>query len=546
MSFEIKEKDLLGRIGKLKTKSGTIETPLLFPVINPSIQPIPPQKLKDTFGFQAVITNSYIIKKRYDNKPLELGLHKFLNYDGTVMTDSGAYQILVYGDVDVSQKEIVAYQEGIGSDIATILDIPTGWKVTKEQAEVTVAETLRRAKAFFKEKTRNDILWVGPVQGGKHLDLVANSAVEMGKLPFPIHALGSPTEVMENYRYDVLADMILTCKRGIPMERPLHLFGAGHPSMFSLAVSLGCDLFDSAAYALYARENRYMTENGTWCLNELDYFPCSCPRCSSETPRGLELRSPKEREVFLAEHNLYVCIAELRRIKQAIRDGRLWEHTEMRLHAHPALLSALKRLRTHEDLLETYSPTSKRSGFFYFDSVGLLRPENTHYRKRLSERYTPPQDASLLLLVPQTRNKPFHKAPEFKKIRQLFRSLGTELCVQVHVCIYSVPFGLVPLELDEVYPLSQHEIAHPFDCETANYVANQTAEYVKRSTYKSVVLLNDTKHWKDTVKRACSDACKTVNLRFDSVDANVQGSRDIFICLEDILRGHLSGKLETR
>ncbi|HLN89566.1 MAG TPA: tRNA-guanine transglycosylase, partial [Candidatus Binatia bacterium] len=130
MSFEIKEKDLLGRIGKLKTKSGTIETPLLFPVINPSIQPISPQKLKDNFGFQAVITNSYIIKKRYGDKPIELGLHKFLDFNGAIMTDSGAYQILVYGDIDVSQKEIVAYQEGIGSDIATILDIPTGWKVT--------------------------------------------------------------------------------------------------------------------------------------------------------------------------------------------------------------------------------------------------------------------------------------------------------------------------------------------------------------------------------------------------------------------------------
>ena len=298
MSFEIKEKDLLGRIGKLKTKSGTVETPLLFPVINPSIQPIPPKRLKETFGCQAIITNSYILRKRYKNIPVELGLHKFLDYDGAVMTDSGAYQILVYGEVEVSQKEIVAYQEGIGSDIATILDIPTGWKVTKEQAEVTVAETLRRAKAFFKEKTRDDILWVGPVQGGKHLDLVASSAVEMGKLPFQIHALGSPTEVMENYRYDVLADMILTCKRGIPMERPLHLFGAGHPSMFALAVSLGCDLFDSAAYALYARENRYMTENGTWRLNELDYFPCSCPRCSAETPRGIERKVPKGKGSF--------------------------------------------------------------------------------------------------------------------------------------------------------------------------------------------------------------------------------------------------------
>ena len=285
MSFEIKEKDLLGRIGKLKTKSGTVETPLLFPVINPSIQLVAPRRLKETFGFEAVITNAYILKKRYEDKPVNEGLHKFLDFDGAVMTDSGAYQILVYGEVDVSQKEIVAYQEGIGSDIATMLDIPTGWKVTKEQAEETVAETLHRAKAFFKTKTRDDILWVGPIQGGRHLDLVANSAHEMGKLPFQIHALGSPTEVMESYRYDVLADMILTAKKGLPIERPLHLFGAGHPAMFSLAVALGCDLFDSAAYALYARENRYMTENGTWRLEEMDYFPCCCPRCSAETPR---------------------------------------------------------------------------------------------------------------------------------------------------------------------------------------------------------------------------------------------------------------------
>ena len=288
MSFEIKEKDLLGRIGKLKTKSGTVETPLLYPVINPSIQLVTPRRLKETFGFEALITNAYILKNRYGDKPVNEGLHKFLDFEGAVMTDSGAYQILVYGQVDVSQKEIVAYQEGIGSDIATMLDIPTGWKVTKEQAEGTVAETLKRAKAFFKTKTRNDILWVGPVQGGQHLDLVAKSAFEMGKLSFQIHALGSPTEVMENYRYDVLADMILTAKKGLPVERPLHLFGAGHPAMFSLAVALGCDLFDSAAYVLYARENRYMTENGTWRLEELDYFPCCCPRCSSETPRELE------------------------------------------------------------------------------------------------------------------------------------------------------------------------------------------------------------------------------------------------------------------
>ena len=540
MSFEIKQKDLLGRIGKLKTKSATVETPLLYPVINPSIQLVTPKKLKETFGFEAVITNSYILRNRYGDKVVNEGLHKFLDYDGAVMTDSGAYQILVYGEVEVTQKEIVAYQEAIGSDIATMLDIPTGWKITKEQAQGTVDETLRRAKDFFKIKTRDDILWVGPVQGGRHLDLVAKSAAEMAKLPFQIHALGSPTEVMESYRYDVLADMILTAKKGLPIDRPLHLFGAGHPAMFSLAVALGCDLFDSAAYALYAREDRYMTENGTRRVGEIDYFPCCCPRCSTETPKGLMEKPKEEREVFLAEHNLYVCMAEFKRIKQAIREGRLWEHTEMRVHGHPALLSALKKLRGNADFLEVYSPTVKSSGFFYFDSIGLVRPEITHYRKRLTERYDPPQDAKVLFLVPQTRNKPFHKAPEFKKIRQLFRSLGEALTQKIHVCVYAAPFGVIPLELDEVYPLSQHEAAVPLDMETVDYVANQTAEYIKRMSYAGVVLLNDPKLWQDTVKGAAAAACAAKGLAFEWVDADAAKSKEILGRLSNILRKQLS------
>jgi 7-cyano-7-deazaguanine tRNA-ribosyltransferase len=540
MSFETKEKDLLARIGKLKTKSGTVETPLLFPVINPNIQPVSPRKLKDDFGFEAVITNAYILKKRFQNKPIEQGLHKFLDFDGAVMTDSGAYQILVYGEVEVSQAEIVEYQERIGSDIATILDIPTGWKITKPHAAETVKETIQRAKDFFKTKTRDDILWVGPVQGGRHLDLVASSAVEMGKLPFQVHALGSPTEVMENYRFDVLVDMIMTAKMNLPVERPLHLFGAGHPMLFSLAVALGCDLFDSAAYALYAREKRYMTENGTWRLSELDYFPCQCPKCANETPQKVMEKTPKEREVFLAEHNLYVCQAELKRIKQAVRDGRLWEHMEMRAHAHPALLTALKKLKNHRDFIEKCSPTVKRSGLFFFGSVGLARPEVTHYRNRLLERYCPPENARVLLLAPQTRKKPFHKARQFDGIKQVFQRLDKELASTVHVCFYSAPFGVVPLELDEVYPLSQHETALPLDVETVDYVASQVSEYILRTHYNTVVLLHDPQQWGNSVKKQCGKACQKNGTAFEVVDVRVEGSKNILTRLEMILRKHLS------
>jgi 7-cyano-7-deazaguanine tRNA-ribosyltransferase len=538
MSFEIKEKDLLGRIGKLKTKSGTVETPLLFPVINPSIQPVPTRRLKEFFGFEAVITNSYILRKRYGDKVIEQGLHKFLDYDGAIMTDSGAYQILVYGGVEVNQAEIVDYQERIGSDIATILDIPTGWHVPKEHAQETVAETLKRAKAFFKLKKRPDTLWVGPVQGGRHLDLVAKSAKAMGKLPFPIHALGSPTEVMESYRYDVLTDMILTAKTNLPLERPLHLFGAGHPHMFALAVALGCDLFDSAAYALYARDGRYMTENGTWRISELDYFPCQCPKCATATPKAVLEMSKAEREVFVAEHNLHVCVAELKRIKQAIRNGRLWEHVEMRMHAHPALLTALKKVKNSENFIERISPTVKQSGLFFYDSVGLSRPEVTHYRKRLAERYLAPKAAKVLLLVPQTRNKPFHRGEELKETRRVLRTIG-DLADYVHMCFYAAPFGVIPLELDEVYPLSQHETVMPLDQEVIDYVAIQVADYIKRSTYQTVVLLDNANIWGAKVKQQCRIACTKKKVTFEHISVD-QSCKGFLAGLELILRKNLS------
>ena len=536
MSFEVKEKDLLGRIGKLKTKSGTLETPLLFPVVNPSIQLVAPQRLKDEFGFEAIITNAYILWKRYCDQPANEGLHSFLKYNGSVMTDSGAYQILVYGNVEVTQAEIVDYQERIGSDIATILDIPTGWHVQKEHAQETVAETLRRAKAFFKLKTREDILWVGPVQGGRHLDLVAKSARAMSKLPFPIHALGSPTEVMESYRYDVLVDMIMAAKMNLPLERPLHLFGAGHPHMMALAVALGCDLFDSAAYALYAREDRYMTENGTWRLGELDYFPCQCPKCATANPKLVLQMAKEEKEKFLAEHNLHVCVAELKRIKQSIRDGRLWEHVEMRSHAHPALLTALKRVKAYGDFIERASPVVKPSGFFFFDNIGLTRPEVVHYRERLTKRYRPPEETRVLVLVPQTREKPFHRSEEFKNLRRIINRLNGRNKPAVHACFYEAPFGVVPLELDEIYPLSQHETALPLDQEVKDYVAAQVAAYIKRLSYSAVVLIHDPKTWGNSVKQQCKKACYNKGVSFDQLTLNAQVTKEFSSRLETVLK----------
>ncbi len=519
MSFEVRERDLLARIGKLETKSGTIETPLLLPVINPTVQPISPKMIEKTFNYPALITNAYIIRKNFKEEAVEKGIHRFLDFNGAVMTDSGAYQILVYGDVEVTPEEIVRYQEEIDTDIATILDVPTDWKVSKRHAEHTVNETLKRARELTKTKTRDDIIWVGPVQGGRHLDLVAYSAKEMGKLPYQIHALGSPTPVMEQYLFDTLVDMVMTAKMNLPLERPLHLFGAGHPFMFALAVALGCDLFDSAAYAIYARENRYMTEYGTTRLNKLEYFPCPCPVCAKNDPQGVMEMAKAERQKLLAEHNLHVSFSEMKRIKQAIIEGRLWEHLELRAHGHPALLHALKTLGKYGEYVERQSPVTKKSGVFFFDSLGLIRPEVVRHRKRLFERYSPPKKAMVLVLLPPTRTKPFHKSREHQRVSRKTEQKIGDNTDKVHVCTYTAPFGIVPAEIDEVYPLSQYEIATPPDEESINYTAKQVANYIALTNYRRIILLQDTETWKKKIAAACRNLCHKKNVSLTIIKA---------------------------
>jgi 7-cyano-7-deazaguanine tRNA-ribosyltransferase len=476
LAFEVVAKDILGRIGRLHTKRGTVETPVLLPVVNPLLQPIPAKEMKECFGCTAIIANAYLLKKNFGDRVSDRGIHDFLDFDHIVVTDSGAYQILVYGGVEASQEEIIAYQESIDTDIGVILDIPTGGESTRENAEYSVTETLRRAKAAQDTITRRDILWVGPIQGGNHLDLVVRSAKEMGKLSFPIHALGSPTQVMEQYNFDYLVDMTIEAKRNLPIERPLHLFGAGHPFMFALAVAMGCDIFDSAAYAIYAREGKYMTEYGTERLSGLKYLPCTCSVCSRYTSMELASLEPEERTRALAMHNLGACFSEIRRIKQAIREGRLWELLEIRAHSHPSLYQALKALGKYGNLLEENAPVIHSRGLFYFGSTGLARPEIVRHRRKMAAWSTRP--APVLVMLPEPGSRPFHRSRELRRVRSVLRRRLGERAQGLAFCVYAPPFGVTPLELDETYPLSQYEASSPLDAETRDCVAGEAARYL--------------------------------------------------------------------
>jgi 7-cyano-7-deazaguanine tRNA-ribosyltransferase len=484
--FEIHERDLAGRIGLLKTKTAPILTPALFPVVN-HVKKSVPIKTISRIGYKQIIANAYLISKHSKRAATRKGIHKLLGFNGAIMTDSGAYQILSHGHVEIEPAEIIRFQEAIDTDIGVILDIPTPSNASYNQAEESVETTIKRAKESVKQRKRNDILWSGPIQGGNHSDLVERSAKAMSKLPFDIYAIGSPTTIMEQYQYSSLVDLIMTAKRYLPLQAPVHLFGAGHPAMFSLAVALGCDLFDSAAYALYARDGRYLTVDGTLHLEDLGDLPCECPICANTTPKDLAGLPELEQERSLAEHNLYVSIREIKQIKQAIRRGTLWELIRMRCASHPKLWEGFLRLTEYADKLEESDPLPgpHQAGITFIGSQDLSRPEVLRHRARLLEEYQPPKGRKVLLLIPETDLR------RFGLPKNLEEALGGLNPGDIHVCMISTAFGIIPSEIAQTFPLSQNIVSGLESEHLQKKLCSSIMEYVtkNRKHYGEVMLL---------------------------------------------------------
>ncbi len=482
MSFQVHGKDLLGRIGTIRTKSGTFTTPHLFPVLDPNKQ-ILSRQFFDKIGIHAVMTNAYLLGRSRQGKELA-DVHGILDYDQTVATDSGAYQILEYGEVGVKPGEIIDYQERINTDIGVILDVPTGFRSDLSRARWTVDETVRRADEALRLITRKDILWIGPVQGGVHLKEVDRSARQMAKRDFSIYALGSPTELMESQRYDVLVDMIITAKQSLPSGKPFHLFGAGHPALFPFLVALGCDLFDSAAYALYARTDRYLTPEGTLLLGDIEEFFCPCPVCVDTSPSEMARLKPAEREKQLVQHNLWVCFSELRRIREAIRKGRLWELLELRSYAHPALKKCFSRICQYANILERYTPAVKPHGIFFFGQPSDRRPEFVRYQAKLSGVAAP--TGKIVVLIPGRWRRPFHEDPRYRSVTKAFENQTS-----VSICFYSISYGPVSLELDETFPMAQTESVDPQESVLYRSRAKLVARFVRELAPRLVVLASE-------------------------------------------------------
>lgn len=437
LTMQILHREGLARIGRFSTDHGYVDTPNIMPVINPNLRTLPMETMKK-FGTQAIITNSYIIRRNPDLKAeaLRKGLHSLIGFDGTIMTDSGTFQSYVYGGVEYENRDTVEFQIDIKSDISTILDIFSTPADSHEKAKLAVNETHKRFMEIKDIAKSHNIS--GPIQGSIYRDLRRRSARLMSATDASYLPIGGVVPLLEQYKYSELVDIILESKLAGDFSKPVHLFGGGHPMFMGVAVLLGVDMFDSASYVKYARDDRLLYTEGTRYLSDVTELPYWSPLNDRYTIKEIKTLDEKERFPALAEHNLFAIFQELAEIRERIRENTLWQYVESKSRSHPSLYSAFQRILRHSKRIEPYFELYRKSPLFHFGAETNRSPYGIRLRKL--------EPNGTYNTLSSREWKPARLSQDF--VKNVYEKSRENFCINW--------FGLkIPVEMEEIYPVEQ-------------------------------------------------------------------------------------------
>ncbi|MHA1116276.1 MAG: tRNA guanosine(15) transglycosylase TgtA [Candidatus Heimdallarchaeaceae archaeon] len=524
--LEILSSDLHSRITFFEVNNKKILTPTLVPVVDPRDNIITPHEMKHTFGFNFLITSSYLYLKRYGMPTIQSPtIHQTLDFDGIVMMDSGAYQILAYGDVSISPLQSLELQSLVQTDIGVILDVPTPPSDSFAEAKNKVEQTIERIELSLDHvKTHDKTLWTLPIQGGKNVSLIDNyiqKVKEKNYLDyFSFYALGSVVPIMASYDYTTLFSMIHHARSNLPYHIPLHIFGAGHPMIFPFIVALGGDTFDSAAYILFAKDNRYMTSTGTLILDNIQEFPCDCEVCSKYTPQELRESPHNVRIRALAAHNLHISSTEIKLIREAIRNGNLWELLEQRALSHPNLYQAFHVLTdlSKKGFFDIGTPITKSGGLKIYNHLSFDRPEFKIIRERILKNHQKNSESLYIYLLSgeKTPIELFNLNPELKD--KLIEHLPS-----ADVSLFLPFFGVFPFELHETYPFSQFVFSNVIDSIILEKAIEVTINYIIEKGYSKIIILPaERKEKLNSIRDKLQDKLQML----DKVELNVYTSKE--------------------
>lgn len=348
------------RAGVLQTPHGRIETPAFMPVgTQATVKTLEAEDL-ERLGYGIILSNTYHLYLRPGIEVIARhgGLHPFMNWNGSILTDSGGFQVFSLeslrqvddhgiafkSHVDGSShyltpEKVIRLQNAMGADIIMQLDQCPAYPSPYNEVEEAVRRTTAWAYRCRAAHLREDQSLFGIIQGGVHRELRERSAAELVELDFPGYALGGlsvgePKEEM--YRVlDYTTPLI-------PLHKPRYLMGIGSPDALLEAVRRGVDLFDSVMPTRMARNARVITGSGYLNLRNSFYTTdlraldpeCSCKVCSSYSRAYIRhlLQAGEVLGIRLTTyHNLYFIKSFMDRIRKAIREDswnaveRVWE-----------------------------------------------------------------------------------------------------------------------------------------------------------------------------------------------------------------------------
>ena len=489
ITVEILGREGLARIGRFRTAHGVINTPNIMPVINPNINTMSIDAMKRA-GMTCLITNSYIIRRSptLREKALRDGLHSLVGFDGPIMTDSGTFQSYVYGDVEFQNRDTVEFQLNIGSDISTILDIFSTPDDTWNKAEDAVKMTAERFAEVDDLAETHDIS--GPIQGSIYPDLRKISASLMSSGKASYLPIGGVVPLLEQYRYAELVDIIINSKLNSDFSKPIHLFGGGHPMFMGMAVLLGVDMFDSASYVKYAKDDRMLYPEGTRDLKDIMELPYWSPLRGRFTAEELRKETADSRKSLIAEHNLAAIYMELSEIRERIHEQTLWQYVEARSRSHPALFEAFKRILLYSGKIEKYVELYRKPPFMAFDDLSMMSPYASRMRNiKGSGEY-----------VDATEYYSHGMGLSEKFIKEIYEKTQDK---------YSIMWGdiEIPVELEESYPVQQSIFAKNMPNSQKKYL-NRGESTLRNYNLEKIRFLADYQFGAGSGKNLFPDSCQ--------------------------------------
>ncbi len=340
------------RRGRLHTPHGVIETPIFMPVgTQASVKTMSPDELKDC-GAQIILSNTYHLHVRPGEDLIQRagGLHRFMNWDRPILTDSGGFQVFSLAGLRkveergvefrshldgskmfIGPEESIAIQQALGSDIMMQFDECSPYPCDYDRAKGAMHRTLRWLDRCMKAKTSENQALFGIVQGAFYSDLRIECAKEMAKLDLPGFGIGGlsvgePKEVM----YDMLEKMMPY----MPENKPRYLMGVGSPDCLIEGVLRGVDMFDCVLATRVARNGTVFTHDGRLVVRNAkyaeDFTPldpdCDCYACRNFT-RGYIRHLFKAGEILALRlnsiHNIYFLTHMMTEIREAIEADAL-------------------------------------------------------------------------------------------------------------------------------------------------------------------------------------------------------------------------------